>query len=142
MYKKQTNKRRVNKKRITRSKKGGFFGLFSRKAPIVDMTQCDPNNLPNLKSADELKLNYQQCCPKKLFGFKNRSPYCKQVDLNYQAALENEKMNEEYIDIEPQDVYTMKQQEENNMLPQPQVKLSGGKRKIKTQKKRHYKNKK
>jgi len=88
-----------------------------------------------LRTADELKLNYQQCCPKKMFGFKNKSPYCKQVDLNYQNALENEKMNQEYIGVEPEDVYTMKQQETNNMLPQPQLNLNGGKRR-KTIKKR------
>jgi hypothetical protein len=137
MYKRHTNKRKHMKKRRTRSKKGGFFGLFSRKAPIVDSAQCDPNNLPNLRSADELKLNYQQCCPKKLFGFKNKSPYCKQVDLNYQAALENERINEEYVGVEPEDVYAIKQQEEQNMLPEPQVKLTGGKRKRKTIRKKY-----
>jgi hypothetical protein len=137
MYKRHTNKRRIVKKRRTRSKKGGFFGLFSRKAPIVDSTQCEPNNLPNLRSADELKLNYQQCCPKKMFGFKNKSPYCKQVDLNYQAALENEKMNQEYIGVEPEDIYNIKQQEQQNMLPNPQVKLNGGKKR-KTLKRKRY----
>lgn len=139
MYKRHTNKRKNTKRRRTRSKKGGFFGLFSRKAPIVDSTQCDPNNLSNLRSADELKLNYQQCCPKKLFGFKNKSPYCKQVDLNYQAALENEKMNQEYIGVEPEDIYNIKQREQQNMLPNPQVKLNGGKKRKHSKKRRTYK---
>jgi hypothetical protein len=111
--------KKYKKSRKNRSiKKGGFFGWFSRKAPIVG-EQCDPNNLPNLKTPDELQMNYQQCCPKSFFGSKNSSPYCKQVDLNYQASVQEEEMNKEYIGIEPEEVYQMKEQEI------PQVQLQG-----------------
>ena len=30
-----------------------------------------------------MKDNYQKCCPKSMFGSKNSSPYCKQLDLNF-----------------------------------------------------------
>lgn len=125
--------------RKTCSKKGGFFGLFSRKAPVINEEQCNPNNLPNLQTTDELKLNYQQCCPKKMFGFKNKSPYCKQVDLNYQSALEKEKMNEEYIGVEPEDIYDMKQNA--SQMPVPELQLQGGKRRKSYKRKTNKSNK-
>ena len=55
-------------------------------------TTCDPNNLVNIKDAVSLKNNYDKCCPAKKSWFgtkKNDSPYCKQVDLNYQAQRKN-----------------------------------------------------
>lgn len=114
---------KVRKHTMKRNKKGGFFGLFSRKAPVVG-EQCDPNNLPNLKTSDELQMNYQQCCPKSFFGFKNSSPYCKQVDLNYKASIQGEEMNKEYVGVEPEEIYQIKEAD----MPQPQI-LKGGKKK-------------
>ena len=30
---------------------------------------------------------YQTCCPKSRFGYKNSSPYCKQLELNYTSVF-------------------------------------------------------
>ena len=102
---------RKNKQLSRRNRKGGFF--FS-KPTVVSSTECDVNNLSTLtkmpstedsngeiKPYDErmndldemsirLKNNYDKCCPKGFMGSKNTSPYCKQLDLNFQAARKAE----------------------------------------------------
>jgi len=77
---------RKNKSR--KQKKGGFF--FSSKPAVAPSAECDPNNLVNIQGSDALHANYQKCCPKGFMGTKNSSPYCKQIDLNFQAALKSE----------------------------------------------------
>lgn len=62
--------------------------------------ECDPNNLVNIKTEKEMHTNYHKCCPKSYFGFKNKSPYCKQLDLNFQAAQKKKQV--EYYE-EPED---------------------------------------
>lgn len=76
---------RKNKSR--KQKRGGFF--FSKPA-VAPSAECDPNNLVNIQGSEALHENYQKCCPKGFFGTKNSSPYCKQLDLNFQAASKNE----------------------------------------------------
>lgn len=110
------NKKGTKKNRKNKGKKigGGFFDFFSSKPKVVPMqpqiqTQCDPNNLSQLTTPEELHSNYQLCCPKKMFGFKNGSAYCKQVDLNYQAALKSKNDANEYQGYSPEEVYNKKQ---------------------------------
>jgi hypothetical protein len=77
---------RKNKSR--KQKRGGFF--FGNKPTVAPSAECDPNNLVNIQGSNELHANYQKCCPKGFMGTKNSSPYCKQLDLNFQAALKSE----------------------------------------------------
>ena len=65
-------------------KRGG--GWFTTKK-ITDSSVCDPNKLVQLKTPEEMYLTYQTCCPKSRFGYKNSSPYCKQLELNYMSAI-------------------------------------------------------
>ena len=93
MLNKKTVKRnkRNSKRSRSRSRKGGFFGLFDDKHNTGN-TACDPNNLANLKDSNSMHANYQTCCPKNWYGSKNNSPYCKQLDLNYKAASQKNQM--------------------------------------------------
>jgi len=89
------SKRNLNKRRHIRSsknKKGGLFGLFESK-PFANPS-CDVNNLANLRTSEQLHENYQTCCPKGTFGTKNSSPYCRQLDLNFRSAIQNETGNQ------------------------------------------------
>ena len=79
------NKKTVKRNKRSRSRKGGFFGLFDDKHNTGNIA-CNPNNLANLKSSYEIKQNIDTCCPKSWYGRKNNSPYCKQLNLNYDAA--------------------------------------------------------
>ena len=87
MPNKKTVKRnkRNSKRSRGRNRKGGFFGLFEDKHNTGNIA-CNPNNLANLKSSYEIKQNIDTCCPKSWYGRKNNSPYCKQLNLNYDAA--------------------------------------------------------
>lgn len=77
-------------KHTRKNKKGGFF--FSKNDYVAPSTECDPNNLASISGSNALHENYQKCCPKGIFGTKNSSPYCKQVDLNFQSALKGGRM--------------------------------------------------
>ena len=85
MPNKKTVKRNKRNSKRSRNRKGGFFGLFKDKHNTGN-TACNPNNLANLKSSYEIKQNIDTCCPKSWYGRKNNSPYCKQLNLNYDAA--------------------------------------------------------
>ena len=85
MPNKKTVKRNKRTSKMSRSRKGGFFGLFDDKHNTGNIA-CNPNNLANLKSSYEIKQNIDTCCPKSWYGRKNNSPYCKQLNLNYDAA--------------------------------------------------------
>jgi hypothetical protein len=73
---------------MRRSRKGGFFF----KSKTVDSEECNVNNLADLErddgtdTATKMRQNYQKCCPKGMFGRKNRSPYCKQLEKNFNAV--------------------------------------------------------
>lgn len=109
---------RKNKKYTKRNKRshkkykrgGGFFDFFSGKssAPVVP-DNCNPNNLSQLKTPDQLRENYKTCCPKTFFGMrKNSSPYCKQVELNMNAAVKEEGLQKEYVGMEPMEVAALR----------------------------------
>jgi hypothetical protein len=74
-------------------------GLFSN-TKKVSSPECDVSNLSSL-SKDlgdgndpllKMQNNYATCCPKDFLGRKNKSPYCKQLKLNFdaQAKLKND----------------------------------------------------
>ena len=67
-----------------KKRKGG--GWFTTKK-IADLAECDPNKLVQIKNSDNMHSTYQTCCPKSRFGYKNSSPYCKQLKLNYMSAI-------------------------------------------------------
>jgi hypothetical protein len=97
------------------NKKGGFFSFFTGKksqntvvptnqpswqSPVNEFRgstatnyskglSCDPTNIGQLTTSDQLHAKYQQCCPKR-FGFKNSSNYCKQIESNWLQALKRE----------------------------------------------------
>ena len=81
--------RRISKKNKKTRKSlrgGGFFSSGS----VIPSEQCDVNKLTELKTSDEMHQNYQTCCPKGMFGTKNSSAYCKQLDLNFQSKLKSD----------------------------------------------------
>jgi hypothetical protein len=82
-----------------KTKKGGFTNFFNSNKPSVVPSYCDPNQLSLIKGSNALHNNYQKCCPKTYLGSKNSSPYCKQVDLNFQAALKNENNANDYQEV-------------------------------------------
>jgi hypothetical protein len=116
------------KKKIRKTKKGGFF-FNSRNKSVVPLPECDPNNLSSIKGSNDLHENYQKCCPKEMFGRKNSSPYCKQLDLNFQSALKGDNHANEYHGFEPDEFYKMKQDELAAAPKKPWYKLRGGKTK-------------
>jgi len=77
-----------NNKNKNKTFRGGFFSSSNKINPYPG--QCDVNQLTDLKTSDEMHKNYQACCPKGMFGTKNSSSYCKQLDLNFQSALKAE----------------------------------------------------
>lgn len=128
-----------SRKKSRKNKKGGR--LFSQNNYLAPSGDCDPNNLTSIQGSKALHENYQKCCPKGFMGSKNTSPYCKQVDLNFQAARKAENDANEYHGYNPNDVYQMKQQEPyvNPMPKKPWYKFWGGK--TRTSRKRSNKNK-
>lgn len=81
-------RKNMRKNKSLKNKRGGLF--FGNKPAVVPSAECDPNNLVNIKGSTEMHSNYQKCCPKGVFGKKNSSPYCRQLDLNFQTALKSE----------------------------------------------------
>jgi hypothetical protein len=128
----------LRKNRSRKNKKGGFFNFFSSKPKVVP-TECDPNNLSMIKDANSMQENYKKCCPKGMFGTKNSSPYCKQLNLNYTAALKGENEAKEYVGFTPEEVYQMKQAE-NIYSPEvtmPKKSWWGGKKTRRKHSKKH-----
>lgn len=124
-----------------RNKKGGFLNFFSNKSQYVAPSEeCDINNLSTIKGSASLHENYQKCCPKGMFGTKNSSPYCKQIDLNFQAALKDENESNEYQGFQPDEAYEMKMADGNLSSPtKPWYKFWGGKTRRNKRNKKHKK---
>ena len=85
-----------------KNKKGGVFFSKRRVTPILP--ECNVNNLAAL-SKDvgdgqdpliKMKNNYQKCCPKDFMGKKNSSPYCKQLDMNFNSLSNYQRNIEGY----------------------------------------------
>ena len=76
------------KKKMTSSNKRKGGGWFTTNK-IADSAECNQSNLDNLNTEIDLRKNYQKCCPKSRFGFKNSSPYCKSIySKHYRVARE------------------------------------------------------
>jgi hypothetical protein len=137
MYKK-TKKTSRRSKKMRRG--GGFFDFFTGSKKVVP-SQCDPNNLSQLITSQQLRENYQTCCPKTMFGMrKNNSPYCKQVELNAKAAVEREGMEKQFVGVDPLEAAEMKNAPMVPPAPAPappadQVTLMGGRRRRLTRRK-------
>jgi len=133
-------KTKSHNKRSRRNIKGGFFST-NNYVPVLQ-EECDPNKLSMIKGSEDLHANYQKCCPKGTFGTKNSSPYCKQVDLNFQAAIKGENDANAYQGFEPEQVQQMQQQDAAMAPPKkPWYKFWGGKKTRKNRKssRRHRK---
>jgi len=127
------------KKTSRKTKKGG---IFYRNKYIVPSDECEPNKLTSIKGSKALHANYQKCCPKGMFGTKNSSPYCKQLDLNYQSAIKGENDANQYHGFEDEDVNKMNQYD-SYLNPSPKkswYKFWGGKTR-KAHKKHSHRNK-
>ena len=85
---------RKSKKNKSRKNLIGGWGFSSQ--PVVPSGECDPNNLSMIKDYTGMATNYQKCCPKGFFG-KNSSPYCKQLDLNFQALNKSRNVNNDVL---------------------------------------------
>jgi hypothetical protein len=122
-------KSRRNKKSRKNKRGGGLFG--NKTNYTASLGDCDPNNLTSIIGSKALHENYQKCCPKGFMGTKNSSPYCKQLDLNFQAARKGENDANEYHGFDPDEVYQMKQQESTintQSRKKPWYKFWGGKK--------------
>jgi hypothetical protein len=131
--------KRILRKKTRRSRKnkrgGGMFDfLFGKSAtptttttPVTPVTPttpsvvdtssvipesavCDYSNITELTTPEEMHKKYQSCCPKSRLGFKNTSPYCKQIELNFKSNLKGQNDANEYKGYEPEEEYNMKQQ--------------------------------
>lgn len=143
-YMRRTKRDRKNKSKRTRrhhKRGGGLFDFFRGNAAVVP-DNCDPMKLTELKSSQEMRSKYQQCCPKKYFGMvKNSSPYCKQLDLNFKAAVESEGLQKQYVGME--EPVEVAQMQNAPMLPAPVVQTGvtqavGGKMKRRRHRTRKY----
>jgi hypothetical protein len=128
MKTRRINKRNNKTRKNIRSKKGGFWGLFNKNKqqnygkvmPETnnDPSRCgDPNNITQLRTLQDLHAQYHKCCPKTWYGRKNSSPYCRQIDLNFQGLRTGLNNANEYHDFSPEEVYNMRN-----------PKISGGKK--------------
>ena len=87
------------KRKNTRFLKIAGGGLFSNTKKVLSV-ECDVNNLSSLSKdlgdgnnpLSKMQNNYATCCPKDFLGRQNKSPYCKQLKLNFdaQAKLKND----------------------------------------------------
>ena len=135
MTERKIKTRKTRKRQI---KKGGFFSYFfgkkntdisnpssnsnleSQNSPLIPKkNNCDPLELPSIKNVKDLHAKYQQCCPKTFFGRKNTSPYCKQVDLNYQAQLKADNDANEYAGYEPDEFFYKRLEDGSIKVPNP-----------------------
>jgi hypothetical protein len=78
---------KTRKNKSHKNKKGGFLNFLSSNQSVLP-SQCDPNQLSMIKDKYAMANQYQKCCPKGMFGSKNSSPYCKQLDLNMSAQTQ------------------------------------------------------
>ena len=142
---------RKNRNNSRKNKKGGFFFGTPK---VVSLPECDVNNLSTI-SKDmgdgqdpliKMRANYQKCCPKDFMGRKNSSPYCKQLNMNFQSQANYQRDIEGYYGDET-DVGKIKQIMNNPNFIQtssnipskkPWYKFWGGK-KTRKHKKRYYK---
>lgn len=82
---KLTKRLNKNKKRSMR-RGGGFFFNSANENNAV----CNINQVNQLTTSEAMHQNYQTCCPKTSMGTKNTSPYCVQLEKNFQNALNKE----------------------------------------------------
>ena len=81
-------KSRKNRSHSRRNKKGGFFSSTPK---VTSSAECNINNLSMLsrdmgdgrEPLTKMRENYQKCCPKDFMGRKNSSPYCRQLNMNF-----------------------------------------------------------
>ncbi len=137
MNKSVKRRKYTRKTKKNKTKRGGYF--FNRNKYVAPSGECDVNNLTSIKGSSALHENYQKCCPKSMFGTKNSSPYCRQLDLNFQAAIKSENEANEYQGFESdEEVNQLKQQTAFVPPPtKPWYKFWGGK--TKKNKKRYHK---
>jgi hypothetical protein len=154
-----SRKHKKTHKRRTYKRGGGFFDFFSSKSATVVPENCNPNNLSQLKSSQQLRENYQTCCPKTMFGLKkNSSPYCKQIELNMNAAVKGEGLEKEYVGMDPMEVAALRNVPGAQGVPNPapiapmpapavvpaaneNIATVGGRRRRRTRKNRRYRKK-
>ena len=74
-------------------------GVFFGKSKSVSSAYCDIMNLSSLSKdmgdcqdpVKKMREIYQKCCPKKFMGRKNSSPYCKQLNMNFDSLSKYKK---------------------------------------------------
>jgi hypothetical protein len=90
----KNNNNNNNTKTQNKFKYNPLSYFYSNKKP--KNPECNVNNLTQLKTLNEIKSNYTKCCPKTRFGYKNTSPYCKQLEKNLKGAEDSWKTNIKY----------------------------------------------
>lgn len=130
------SRRHFKKKNNRKSLRGGFFSNNK----VTPSEQCDVNKLTELKTVEEMHKNYQECCPKGMFGTKNSSAYCKQLDLNFKGTMSGENNARDPNETQPPPV-EIHQSNAAATLKTPWYKFWGGKktkRRNNNNKKRKY----
>jgi hypothetical protein len=150
----RTFSKRVKTTRRTRKRRGGEFNY---KPVQTNLGMCkyninDPNVRISTEDPYELQRNYQTCCPKSRFGFKNSSPFCKklanqfkmlQEAKNYETKQVFEKDNSRYMNhdededyYKPRNAITHPEEEEFGPEFQGKVNELGGRKPRKSRKSR------
>lgn len=141
---KRTNKRASR----TRKGRGGFFNT-----KVAALEHCNSENLisqmdrlknPDINDEDindvknSIENTYKDCCPKK-FGFKNRSPFCKQAQLNYDAVIQAAKTHQthKYDALSPEEIVNLEHQYEGLSQKDINKMQKYGGKKLKTRRRKH-----
>lgn len=130
-----------------RNKKGGYF---FNKPTVVSSTECDVNNLSTI-SKDmgdgqdplvKMQNNYKICCPKGFMGKKNSSPYCKQLEMNFNSLYGFNKSIEGYYgdETDPAKIKEIMDQPVAVPVKKPWYQFWGGKKTRKHRKHRKRSN--
>jgi hypothetical protein len=121
-------KSRKNRNYSRRNRKGGF--LFNSK--VAPSLECDINNLSTLSKdtgdgqdpLNKMQQNYLKCCPKDFMGRKNSSPYCKQLNMNFDTLTQHKRDITGYYGDET-DVSKIKQiMSQSTPIPNPTINTS------------------
>lgn len=77
------SRKNIYKKYVKKYKKGGDPKNIDDDCNIMNLSTISKGEDPLKK----MKINYTKCCPKNVLGQKNSSPYCKQLNMTYDAQL-------------------------------------------------------
>jgi len=79
------SRKNIHKKYLKKHKKGGDPKNIDDDCNIMNLSTLSKDMGDGQEPLKKMKLNYEKCCPKNVLGQKNSSPYCKQLNMTYDA---------------------------------------------------------